>query len=63
MSFSKVKIFNIAYTFCPYVTTYVLWDKENVLGYKDSPADKGQEVLEKLMKQKYEVETRDEKDN
>ena len=57
------KILNIAYTFCPYVTTYVLWDKENILGYKDSPADKGQEVLEKLMKQKYEVETKDEKDN
>lgn len=57
------KILSMAYSFCPYVTTYVLWDKENLLEYQDSPADKGQEVLEKLMKQKYEVETRDEKDN
>lgn len=53
------KILNIAYTFCPYVTTYVLWDKGDLLGYKDSPADKGKEVLERLMKQKYEVETKE----
>lgn len=53
------KILNIAYTFCPYVTTYVLWDKGDLLGYKDSPADRGKEVLEQLMKQKYEVETKE----
>lgn len=54
------KILNIAYGFCPYVTTYVLWDVENLIGYKDSPADRGQKILELLMKRKYEVKTREE---
>lgn len=53
------KILNLAYKFCPYTTTYVLWDTEGLLGYKDSPADKGKEVLEKLMKSKIEVITKE----
>lgn len=36
----------------PYVKTYVLWDEEGVLGYKESPTDKGKDVLEYLMKNK-----------
>jgi hypothetical protein len=52
------KIHKLAYLFTPYVTTYVLWDcKDNLLDYKDSPCDKGQEVFEKLMKNKIEIVT------
>lgn len=51
------RILRLAGMFTPYVTTYVLWDTEGLLGYKDSPTDRGQEVLEKLMKGKFEVET------
>lgn len=54
------KILNLAYKFCPYVTTYVLWDVDGLLGYKDAPCDKGQQILEQLMKHKYEVLTREE---
>lgn len=43
--------------FSNYCTVYVLWDRENLLEYKDSPVDKGKEVLEKLMKSKIEVKT------
>lgn len=54
------KILSIAYKFAPYVTTWVLWDTEDLIGYKDSPADRGQEVLETLMKNKFEVKSREE---
>lgn len=54
------KILSLAYKFCPYVTTYVLWDTKGVLDYKDSPCDKGKEVLEELMKTKFEVSTKEE---
>lgn len=42
-----------------YFTVYILWDSENLLDYKDSPADKGQEILEKLMKNKIEIRTKE----
>lgn len=51
------KILKLARQLTPYFTVYVLWDTENLLGYKDSPADKGQDVLEKLMKSKMEINT------
>lgn len=35
-----------------YFNTYILLDNDNLLGYKDSPTDKGKEVLEQLMKNK-----------
>ena len=53
------KIYSLAYKFAPYVTTYVLWDVDDLLGYKDSPADKGKEVLEKLMLNKFEVQSKE----
>jgi hypothetical protein len=43
--------------FTPYVKTFVIFDKWNVLNYKDSPIDKGKETLEFLMKNKIEVKT------
>lgn len=35
-----------------YFNTYVLLDNDDLLDYKDSPTDKGKEVLEQLMKNK-----------
>lgn len=51
------RILTLCNKFTPYVTTYVLWDIDSLLDYKDSPCDQGQEVLEILMKNKYEVQT------
>lgn len=35
-----------------YCAAYIVMDREGLLGYKDSPSDKGKDVLEILMKQK-----------
>lgn len=51
------KILNIASLFAPYITTYVLWDVDGLLGYKDSPSDRGRDTLEQLMLKKFEVTT------
>lgn len=51
------KILSLSAKFCPYVTTWVIWDTEGLLDYKDAPCDKGQETFEKLMKNKFEVTT------
>jgi hypothetical protein len=49
----KTKIIN---PLLPYFKVYVLWDTNDLLGYKDSPTDKGKEVLLKLMKNKIYIE-------
>lgn len=49
------KILKLASMFTPYATTYVLWDTQGLLNQQDSPADRGKEVLEQLMKTKFEV--------
>lgn len=36
----------------PYCSVYLVLDKQNRLGYKDSPTDKGKDVLIELMKEK-----------
>ena len=36
----------------PYCSVYLVMDKQNRLGYKDSPTDKGKDVLIELMKEK-----------
>jgi len=41
---------NIHKKYGNYVTISFLWDKENLLGYKDSPIDKSKEVFLKLYK-------------
>jgi len=51
------KLIRLAQLFTPYATTYVLYDTEDLLNYKDSPTDRGREVLEQLMRTKFEVET------
>jgi len=49
------KIRSLAQKFSPYLTTYVLWDNLGDIGYKDSPSDKGRDILEKIMKNKFEI--------
>jgi hypothetical protein len=51
------KIKQKALMFSPYCTVYVLWDSFNVLDEKDSPVDKGKEIMEFLMKNKIEIKT------
>ncbi|MGG3987300.1 hypothetical protein [Bacillus smithii] len=51
------KLLNIARMFSPYVRSYIIWDFEGLLDFKDSPVDKGKEVLEELMRNKIEVNT------
>lgn len=46
----------------PYMAVYVLWDEEGLLEPKDSPLDKGRNVLEALMKKKQEVFCKDEEE-
>lgn len=52
------KLINLANKLTSYFTVYLLWDEEGLLDRKDSPADKGKEVLEKLMKSKIEIKTK-----
>ncbi len=49
------KLLKLAYKLTPYCTVYLLMDTEDLLKQKDSPADRGKEILEKLMKSKIEV--------
>lgn len=51
------KILKLAGLFTPYARVYVLWDVGHLLDYQDSPFDKGKEVLEQLMKRKFEITT------
>jgi hypothetical protein len=51
------KLIKYAKKFTPYCKVYILWDNDNLLNFKDSPVDKGKEVLEKLMKSKIEITT------
>lgn len=51
------RLIQLAKKFTPYVKTYILWDYDNLLDYSDSPADKGKDVLEALMRNKVEVKT------
>jgi hypothetical protein len=43
---------NIHNKYGKYVTLSLLWDKEDLLGYKDSPTDKGGDVFEELYKRR-----------
>ena len=52
------KLIKQAKKLTPYFTVYILWDQWDLLGQKDSPADRGKDVLEALMKNKIEVRTK-----
>lgn len=49
------KVLDMARKFAPYVRTTVLWDSEGLIGFKDSPSDKGKTTLLKLLENKQEV--------
>lgn len=51
------RLIKLANKFTPFCTVYVLWDDDSLLLNKDSPADRGKQVLEQLMKTKYEIKT------
>lgn len=53
-------LLKLAKKFSPFVRVYILWDFKGLLDEKESPSDRGQETLEMLMKDKYEVKTNDE---
>lgn len=57
------RIYSLAHKFTSYCRTYVLWDSFGLLDKKDSPFDKGKEVLETLMKSKIEIDTEREEEN
>ncbi|MDE6409408.1 MAG: hypothetical protein K2K81_04070 [Muribaculaceae bacterium] len=48
---SKLK--KLAAKFTPYATTYIVRDFNNLLDYKDSPFDKGKEILFQLLEKKW----------
>lgn len=56
------KLIKFARKFTSYCKAYILWDNEGLLDYRDSPADKGKEILEKLMMNKIEIKTGGEDD-
>lgn len=52
------KLIELAYKFAPYFRTYLIVDRFDLLNFKDSPCDRGQETLEKLMRHKIEIKTK-----
>lgn len=51
------KLLKFANKFTPYVRTYIVYDDFELLQAKESPVDRGKNVLEQLMKCKYEINT------
>lgn len=52
------KILKLAHKLTGYVNVSVMWDKDGLLGYKDSPTDKGKEVYETLMRKRIPIKTK-----
>lgn len=44
----KQQVNKIIHLFKPYCQVNVIWDKDGLLGYKDSPSDKGKEIWSRL---------------
>jgi len=49
------KVLGMARKFTPFIRTTVLWNSEGLIGFKESPADRGKDVLVQMLKQKQEV--------
>ncbi len=54
---SIIRIRDIAKRFAPYIKTYILVDKKNLLSMKEAPVDQGKDVFEHLLRTKIEVRT------
>lgn len=46
------KLYRIIQPLLPYFSCYVVMDYDHLTGYKDSPSDRGREILEKLLAKK-----------
>ena len=46
----------MASLFIQYVDVSVIWDTENLLGYKDSPTDLGKEIFLRLYKNRTRID-------
>ena len=51
----RMKIENICRKYSGQATFYYIWDIDNLLGYKDSPFDRGKEVFEELYRHRIRV--------
>ena len=51
----RIKIENMCRKYKGQAIFYYIWDMDNLLGYKDSPFDKGKEVFEQLYKHRIRV--------
>ena len=51
----RTKIENMCRKFQGQATFYYIWDMDNLLGYKDSPFDRGKEVFEELYRHRIKV--------
>lgn len=49
------KILEMGRRFSKYVRVYTVWDLNGLIDYKESPSDRGKEVLMQLMKEKQEI--------
>ncbi|WP_144509868.1 hypothetical protein [Bacillus sp. FJAT-22090] len=49
------KILEMGRRFSKYVRVFTTWDLHGLIGYKESPSDRGKEVLMRLMKEKQEI--------
>ena len=52
----KKKTYKMASLFIQYVDVSVIWDTENLLGYKDSPTDLGKEIFLRLYKNRTRID-------
>lgn len=53
------KILEMGRRFSKYVRVYTVWDLNGLIEYKESPSDRGKEVLMQLMKEKQEILNRE----
>ena len=53
------RLINIGEKFAPYCKTTIIWDRDNLLGEKNSPFDKGKAVFERLYSKREEIRMKD----
>ena len=57
----KKKILKMSENLLPYCKVSYIWDRENLLDYKDSPTDKGKEIFKRLIKERIEIHGKNER--
>lgn len=56
------KLCKLAEKLNPYMSVYLIMDRQNLLQEKDSPSDRGKEIFEKLLDDKIEVKPKERKE-